>query len=99
MCVMPVMDMTPESLFAAIEPARKAGRLKALRVTRCSVRGCHLVGAYELTGRVVVIATPFKLSPTKATDLGLPRHVPGRAWLDEVPEGTTVACDHRLERL
>lgn len=94
---MTVMDMTPEDLFSLVEPHRAAGELEARHVDRCELRHCHLVGFYVFRGTAVVIATPFKLSAQKAGATGLPRRVPGRAWIGErLPRGTYFGCDHRL---
>ena len=95
---MTVMDMTPEALFELVEPQRAAGELTAVDVERCRSRGCHWFGTYLLRGTKVSIATPVRLSPGKAEELGLQdRRIPGRAWLaDQTPAGVYYGCAHFL---
>lgn len=87
--------MTPEELFAVVEPLRKAKQLKLLDVRRCP-DGCFLVGNYEYRGQQVAIITRVKVSESKSRLLGVPRETPGRAWLGFAPSGSLVGCKHRL---
>lgn len=89
--------MTPEELFDLVEPHRAAGELESRHVDRCDSRHCHWVGFYRFRGTPVVVATPFRLSEGKAKELGLPRRVPGRAWMgDHLPPGTFFGCAHQV---
>jgi hypothetical protein len=90
------MDMTPEALFALVEPHRAARELEAKTVLRCKSRGCHQIGTYVFRGTVVTIVTPIRLSSGKAAELGIDRRVPGRAWIDTAPAGEIYGCDHHL---
>lgn len=95
---MNVMDMTPEELFALLEPMRQAKVLKALDVRRCSSHYCFHIGKYEHLDCKVVIATRVKFSPGKCAELGLPnRVIPGRAWLGAAPGGEIYGCSHTFE--
>lgn len=91
--------MSPEELFDLVEPQRAGGSMKALSAKRCRERRCHMIGTYDLRGTAVTIITDLKLSPGKSEELGLPRVVPGRAWLGRsAPAGEWYGCAHHLDQ-
>ena len=88
--------MTPEWMFELVEPSINRGEVDAIWVDRCDQRRCRMAGRYQIRDGVVAVAFPFRLSPGKAAEMGMPQNVPGRAWVDRLPGGTVTACDHEV---